>query len=153
MKYRIGLLFGAFLAIGAASGCGDSGSGGSGGGDEGGGGVAEGGQPSTGGSDGTGGTGGAAETLSAPTLDEVMPMHGALHLYWTNITADCDAVEGERKEGDGTFANFFSVPGTVDNEADDAATDPAVTYTYRVRCMRGSDFSEYSNEVSASPEP
>ena len=86
-----------------------------------------------------------------PVLDEVEPMHGALHLYWTNTAADCDMVEGERKEDAGSFAMFFSVPGTVDNEADDAATDPAVVYTYRLRCMKGGQYSGYSNELSASP--
>jgi hypothetical protein len=97
--------------------------------------------------DGGAGSGG----VEAPVLDEVTPMHGALHLYWTNVTADCDTVEGERKEGEGEYASFFEVPGTVDNEADDLATDPAVVYSYRVRCVRGEEVSEYSNELSASP--
>jgi hypothetical protein len=95
-------------------------------------------------------TGGQA-VLQAPVLDEVEPMHGALHLYWTNTTPDCDMVEGERKVGAGMFGTFFSVPGTVDNEADDGATDPAVVYTYRLRCTKGGQFSGYSNELSASP--
>lgn len=91
-------------------------------------------------------------SLVAPTLDEVEPMHGALHLYWTNETPDCDAVEGERKTASGSFESFFSVPGSVDNEADDDATDAGQTYTYRLRCVRGDETSAYSNEVSASPE-
>lgn len=89
--------------------------------------------------------------LLAPVLDEVEPMHGALHAFWTNTTPDCDMVEGERKIDAGAFEVIFSVPGSVDNEADDAATDPMNVYTYRVRCMKGTQYSPYSNEVSASP--
>jgi hypothetical protein len=97
-------------------------------------------------------TGGGDAAPAAPVLDEVMAMHGALHLYWTNIADDCDEVEGERMTADEEFAVFFTVPGTVDNEADDEATDPATEYTYRLRCRRGETYSDYSNELTASPE-
>ncbi len=89
----------------------------------------------------------------APVLDMVEPMHGALHLFWTNTAPDCDMVEGERKLDAAAYTVFFSVPGTVDNEMDDGATDPTITYTYRLRCLKGSASSPYSNEVSNSPMP
>lgn len=101
---------------------------------------------------GAGGAGGGDAVVAAPVLDEVMAMHGALHLYWTNVAEDCDEVEGERMTPESDFEVFFTVPGTVDNAADDEATDPATEYTYRVRCRRGEAYSEYSNELSASPE-
>ncbi len=97
-------------------------------------------------------TGGGDAAPAAPILDEVAPMHGALHVYWTNVADDCDDVEGERMTPDEAFAVFFTVPGTVDNEADDEATDPATDYTYRVRCRRGETYSAYSNELTASPQ-
>ncbi len=98
-------------------------------------------------------TGSSNAAPLAPVLDMVEPMHGALHLYWTNTTPDCDTVTGERSEDGGMFTQFFSVPGTVDNEADDAATDAMITYSYRVRCAKAGQQSPYSNEVSASPMP
>lgn len=158
-------LFGSALVLGALAlvGCGDDmgGHGGGGGENMGGHGAT---QHGSGGSGGDGsttqvtssasgtstGTGDVAP--SAPVLDEVAAMHGALHLYWTNVASDCDEIEGERMTPADDFAVFFTVPGTVDNEADDGATDPATTYTYRVRCKRGETYSEYSNELSASPE-
>lgn len=51
----------------------------------------------------------------------------------SGATTDCDAVEGEPKTTMDEFALFFSVPGTVDNEADDAATSAAESYTYRCK--------------------
>lgn len=90
----------------------------------------------------------------APLLDEVEPMHGALHLNWTNASDDCDSADGERKRSiDAAFSPLFSVPGTVDNKADDEATDAMVVYTYRLRCKKSEAYSAYSNEVSASPMP
>ncbi len=125
-----------FSLVALALGCGDS----SHDGHDGGGAAAQGGS----------GEGGAG----APVLDRVDPMHGALHLYWTNVSGGCDTVEGERKVGaTSAFAPLFTVPGTVDNKADDAATDPMVSYTYRLRCKKGDVYSAYSNERSASPSP
>ncbi len=157
--------FGTALLLGSAAlvGCGDDmgGHGGAGGenagghgstqhGSGGGGGDGTATQATSGTSGATTGTGDVAP--AAPVLDEVMPMHMALHLYWTNVADDCDEIEGERMTPTDDFAVFFTVPGTVDNEADDGATDPSTVYTYRVRCKRGETYSEYSNEFSASPE-
>jgi hypothetical protein len=65
-----------------------------------------------------------------------------------------DTVEGERERGaEPSFTALSSVPGTVDNKADDAATDPMTVYTYRLRCKVGEVYSPYSNEASASPVP
>ena len=116
-----------------------------------------------GGSGGEGGSGTTSATgastmttgqtaVQAPSLDSVEPMHGALHVFWTNNTVDCDTVEGERKVDDGAFEALFSVPGTVDNKMDSAATTTTSSYTYRVRCVKGGVASEYSNEVAGSPE-
>ena len=82
-------------------------------------------------------------------LMKVMPMEGALHLEWMNVQPDCDAVEAERKTEE-TFAQIFSVPGSVDNKMDTTATEN-MTYTYRLRCKKGASFSDYSEELSANP--
>jgi hypothetical protein len=146
----------------ALSACGDDtgGGGGAGGSDDGGSGGMSSMSMSSGTSDATTGattssttsTTGGLETPAAPVLDAVEPMHMALHVMWTNVADDCDEVEGERMVGDTDFEVFFTVPGTVDNEADDEATDGSVVYTYRLRCRRGDAYSDYSNELSASPE-
>lgn len=90
-------------------------------------------------------------TLEAPELTAVTPMTGALHVKWTSHQHDCDSVEGERKTSTQAYTAAFSVPGNVDNEMDAAATDPSETYTYRLRCKKGTAFSPYSNEMSGSP--
>lgn len=136
-----------FLVLAA---CGDSGSGGAGGGAAGG--EAAGGE-AAGGEAGTGGAGGTpAAAPEAPILDELEPVHGALHVYWTNVTPDCDMVHGERKTATAPYAEVFMEPGNVDNKADQGATDVAETYTYRLICEKGGVMSDYSNELSGSPE-
>lgn len=96
-------------------------------------------------SDGT-----STSKLQAPMLLHVVPMDGALHVKWMNMQDDCDTVEGESMmEGMG-YDGAFSVPGSVDNKMDAAATDDMM-YTYRLRCKKGANVSEYSNEMSANP--
>ena len=93
----------------------------------------------------------ATATLQVPMLVEVVPMEGALHLTWMNMQKDCDSVEAERKmEHQASYELAFSVPGTVDNKMDTAATDNMM-YAYRMRCKKGATYSSYSNEMSANP--
>ena len=80
-------------------------------------------------------------------MKSVEKMDGALMLYWMNMEAGCTAIEGERKEGSGAYAIAFSVPGEVDNKHDATATKDA-TYTYRLRCLKGTLASAYSGEMS-----
>lgn len=102
-----------------------------------------------GGSAGSGGT--ATATLAAPTIDQLMKMGGALHVMWTNNQLDCDSVEAERKSDTDPYAVIFSVPGTVDNKMDSAAS-ANMLYTYRLRCKKGDAYSDYSPEVSRNPK-
>lgn len=149
---RLGIILGSLLCVAAAIGCGDdaTGDGGSGGG----------GTMTTGSTTGsttsstTGATTstGSQNMLQAPVIDMVEALHGGLHVFWTNVQTDCDSVEAERRDGaDAMFQVVFTVPGTVDNNADDMANDPMVEYTYRLRCKKGADYSPYSNEMSATP--
>ena len=100
---------------------------------------------------GAGGQGGNTAP-QAPVLDELEPVHGAVHVYWTNVTPDCDFVHGERKTDALAYAEVFSEPGTVDNKADQGATELGTSYTYRLRCEKVGVMSDYSNELSGSPE-
>lgn len=86
----------------------------------------------------------------APEITELMPMAGALHVNWKNTTADCDAVEGERKSDKAAYAVIFTVPGAVDNKMDNDARED-MTYTYRLRCKKAGAYSDYSKEMSANP--
>jgi len=87
----------------------------------------------------------------APFLDTVAALHGALHLFWTNASTDCDEIEAERKTPTEPYAMLFAVPGDVEDRADDDATDPSILYTYRLRCRKGAVYSPYSNEDARSP--
>lgn len=91
----------------------------------------------------------AASELKAPTLDQLMKMSGALHIMWTNNQV-CDSVVGERKTATTDYKQIFSVPGTVNNKMDGAATADT-DYTYRLRCKVGTTFSPYSNELTKNP--
>ncbi len=95
----------------------------------------------------------------APELVELAPMAGSLHVTWKNVEPTCDSIELERKEvartdpppaSASTFAVVYVLPGAVDNKHDGTATGDAI-YTYRLRCKKGSAYSGYSNEMSASP--
>lgn len=92
----------------------------------------------------------ATKALAAPTITMVMKMTGGLHVMWTNNERNCDAIEGERKSAS-DWAVVFTVPdGSVDNKHD-APLDAGTTYTYRLRCKKGGDYSSYSNEMSGTP--
>lgn len=137
--------------------CGDSGSGGGGAaaGGAAAGGAAAGGAAAGGASTGggaQGGAGGGVAAPEAPVLDMLEPVHGALHVFWTNATPDCDMVHGERKTATDPYAEVFAVPGNVDNKADMTATDTTATYTYRLACEKGGVMSAYSNELSGMPQ-
>jgi hypothetical protein len=69
---------------------------------------------------------------------------------WMNVQEDCDTVEAESMMEGLAYEVSFSVPGTVDNKMDGAATDDML-YTYRLRCKKGAAVSDYSNEMSANP--
>jgi hypothetical protein len=45
---------------------------------------------------------------------------------------------------------IFTLPGSADNQMDDAATAD-LTYTYRLRCKTNGAYSDYSNEMSRNP--
>lgn len=86
----------------------------------------------------------------APMLSSVAKMEGALMVTWMNMETGCSSIEGERKVGSGAYAVAFSVPGEVDNKHDTAATSDQ-TYTYRLRCKKGTTVSAYSAEMSMNP--
>lgn len=97
-----------------------------------------------------GGTDSTVSTsLAAPVLDKVAPMHGGLHVQWTNVELACETIELERKDV-GEYRLMSSVPGEVDNKHD-ATVKSGTMYTYRLRCKKMSAYSNYSNEVSAAP--
>lgn len=97
----------------------------------------------------------AAAEPRAPTIKTIEPMAGGLHVFWTNNTQSCDAIEGERKSATEPYGRAFTVPdGSVDNKHD-APQNPSLVagrpYTYRLRCKKGSAYSPYSAEASATP--
>jgi hypothetical protein len=87
--------------------------------------------------------------IEAPILKEVAPFSSVLRLLWETPVA-CDEVEGERRTAATSYEAVFTVPGT-DTAFVDGEAYLDQTYTYRLRCKRGSSFSAYSNELTANP--
>jgi hypothetical protein len=90
-------------------------------------------------------------------INTVEKMDGVLHVMWTNNEASCDSVEGERQAqmADGSIMEkykvIFTVPGDATNKMDSSATDD-MTYTYRLRCKKGTSYSDYSNTMAGNPK-
>jgi hypothetical protein len=103
---------------------------------------------------GTGSVNGAATvedpTLAPPTLDRLMRMQGGLHVMWTNPSARCAFVVGERMSATEAWREVFRVEGTYDNLHQDGM-QAGVLYSYRLRCEQPGRFSKPSNEKSATP--
>ena len=103
----------------------------------------------------TSSSGAATASLKAPKVDMVEKMMGALHVMWTNNETSCDTIELERQATMDTMVHekykvVASLPGEADNKHDTTATED-MTYTYRLRCKKGADYSPYSNEMSGNP--
>ena len=98
------------------------------------------------------GTGGSIENQApdAPVLKAVVKMAGSLHVSWTNVTKDCDAIVVARKKNDGAYETAYTLVGIADSIHDMKATPPG-TYCYKVRCKRGGVASVDSNEKCESP--
>jgi hypothetical protein len=121
--------------------------------------------PSPGGSSGDLGTpsssgdpsSGTPAAPKAPKVDMIMKMAGALHVTWTNNEAACDTIEMEREAqmSDGSvmenYKVVYTLPGEADNKHDTSATAD-MKYTYRLRCKKGTTYSDYSNAMSANPK-
>jgi hypothetical protein len=102
----------------------------------------------------------ADAALAAPILDQVKPLDAGdagdggdanrtMHIQWTNVTPDCDAVEGEHKWAlSGGYLPRFSVSGSTTSYEDTTNYQNFTQYTYHLRCKKGSNYSPFSNEVS-----
>lgn len=98
------------------------------------------------------GTGGSAATApEAPDMKSAMKMSGALHVSWTNITTDGDAIHLFRNQNGGAFEEAYVLVGVATSQHDTAATDSSVTYCYRAQCERDGLFSVDSDEVCGTP--
>jgi hypothetical protein len=87
--------------------------------------------------------------LEAPVLEDVIPMAKVLRVRWS-VDSKCDSIDGERRTDAVTFIPVFSVPGSDTDYVDGDAYEDQ-TYTYRVRCVRADEASEYSNMLGANP--
>lgn len=140
------LILGGSLAS-AAYGCGNSGTTGTGGGSTS---ATTGTGGGTSGPTGTGGSGGGSADAQAPIITEVMPLEGALHVAWTNVTTDCDKIELLRKHDAGTYGVAYTLAGAATSQHDMAAVPPGM-YCYKAHCIKGTDTSSDSNEKCGTP--
>jgi hypothetical protein len=72
-----------------------------------------------------------------------------INLTWQDNATDEDSFEVQRKTGSGSFATVATLGANVTAYSDTGLT-PGTTYTYRVRALKGSLISGWSNEASAT---
>jgi hypothetical protein len=96
---------------------------------------------------------GAVTPPAAPTDLVGMVYFGyPILLSWTDNSSDEDGFEVERRTVDTAFARVATTgPGIAAYQ--DAATDPEVAYTYRVRAKNSAGTSAYSNDVTVTSSP
>ncbi|MDI1448793.1 hypothetical protein [Polyangium sp. 6x1] len=99
---------------------------------------------------GSAGGGASADgPLEAPVLEDVIPMSKVLRVRWS-LVSPCEAIEAERRTDADTFALAFTAKGTDTDHVDEGANEDQL-YTYRLRCVRGEEASDFSNTLSANP--
>lgn len=104
-----------------------------------------------GGSGGAGGSGGGSSgPPQAPIMKTVMPMQGALHVEWDNVTPDCEKIELDRNKDGGAYAKAYTLVGVATEQHDTSAVAPG-TYCYKARCIKGAETSADSNEKCGMP--
>jgi hypothetical protein len=86
----------------------------------------------------------APSNLTAEALGQTQ-----IKLNWDDNSDNEDAFEIERRTGNDDFARIATVAAGVDTFTD-TGLDANTRYTYRVRAKRGTSFSDYSNEASAT---
>jgi hypothetical protein len=149
MKTRLGRVWlGVILSTAAVlAGCGGGGGGTGGGGGNGTGGGGTGGGSSSS-SSSTSSSGSASP--EAPIMKGAVPMEGALHVTWENVTPDCDKIYLDRKHDDGAYATEYTLTGAATSQHDTEAIPPG-TYCYKARCEKGGQTSPDSNEKCGTP--
>jgi hypothetical protein len=83
-------------------------------------------------------------------MEMVMPMEGALHVSWENVTPDCDKIELDRNKDGGAYAKAYTLVGVATEQHDTEAVPPG-TYCYKARCLKGAETSPDSSEKCATP--
>ena len=87
------------------------------------------------------------DELKAPsglTIDDNNPSN--FQISWTDNSDDETGFSIERKKDSGSFAEIGTVAADV-TEYTDTITESG-DYSYRVRAMKGTEYSDYSNTVS-----
>ena len=80
-----------------------------------------------------------------------MKLSGGLHAEWTLGDTGLSGVELWRKVAAGAYAKLVSLPATANSYHDASATTASSTYCYKVKTLRGSHESDFSNEKCQSP--
>jgi hypothetical protein len=83
-------------------------------------------------------------------MKSVTPLGGVLHVEWENVTADCTAIELDRKKDDGPYALEYTLTGAATSQHDNEAMPPGM-YCYKARCKKGDKVSGDSNDKCGTP--
>jgi hypothetical protein len=91
--------------------------------------------------------------LAAPSsLSASAASSSQINLSWTDASTGEDGFKIERKTGaGGTYAEIATV-GANTTSYSDTGLSASTTYYYRVRAYKGGDYSDYSNEASATTQ-
>lgn len=89
------------------------------------------------------------QSLAAPSQLEVYQLGVGLHLTWKDNSPDEDEFQIERKSGTGGFAMVGSVEFDIAQYHDEPVTF-GTPYTYRVRAIKGSLPSAYTEAMTAT---
>lgn len=103
---------------------------------------------------------GAPETAApipvTPQIDVMQTVPTGIKVGWYD-TPDCDLIVAEMKNGIQSYKEEFSVAGTetstIDIKPASFPNHDSMQFTYRLRCKKGTQFSAYSNELSAFGPP
>lgn len=106
-------------------------------------------------------TGSAADTATAsdapatapktPTITGLMQMAGGLHVTWKLNDTGLSSVELWRKDGAGTYAKVYTLPGTATSQHDAKANVAGTTYCFQVKTIRAGMESQFSPEKCGTP--
>jgi len=88
---------------------------------------------------------------AAPSNLTAAFVNGAVELNWSDNSANEDGFAIERRtSGTATWTEIAQVPADVTTHRDSDNLQPATTYFYQVRAVRGAQFSAYTNEAQVT---
>ena len=87
----------------------------------------------------------APTTLQATAVNSLV-----IRLDWDDNSTDEDYYQIEKKMRDGTFSLIDTIPSGSNSYRNTFGVNPGTSYTFRIRAIRGTEISAYSNQASVT---